>query len=226
MGARLPLIITNWFHYSSRKDQLAAFVHARLEEDHWYSRLEQGDISPDEEILGLLDLLMAMISPEEKVQYCLPFVFLNFTDLRPFIIQREKLNSASQEVITRLITLCDSILLKYLSKLADTPAKRNHLCAAYTAVGQYELTNHDLDTIIKELPSILDLRATDFPLACEDLRKLFALIQPPKNMIPEYLENLLSDPGRSGVLHYDPAQWNTIVGIRYLRNFRTSWHVR
>ena len=41
------------FRYSSRKDQLAAFVRETLEKSVWYTRFEDPDWSPDEDTLGL-----------------------------------------------------------------------------------------------------------------------------------------------------------------------------
>jgi len=66
-GPLLPVFLRTWFHCSSRKDQLVAFVNQKLEEGRWYSRFEDPDLLPDEEILGVLDLLMAIFSSQNKV---------------------------------------------------------------------------------------------------------------------------------------------------------------
>lgn len=75
----LPLIIREWFRCSSRKDHLASFVNERLEEGRWYSRLEVVGTSPNKETLRLLNLLMAMLSPEDKVLVRIPFFLPSLT---------------------------------------------------------------------------------------------------------------------------------------------------
>lgn len=132
--------------------------------------------------------------------------------------------------VIRLRKLCDSTLLRYILKLADTPAKRNHLYIAYIALGDsdhaYELDNNDygLDygfhDAVKDLPHFLDLHSPDFPLAWEDLRKFLVIKQ--GWFLPSYLENLLSDSGRSGIFHCNPNRWAAFVAARYLRYLRTT----
>ena len=72
MGCRL----LDCFRYSSRKDQLALFVQESLEKSLWYSYFEGPDWSPDEDMLGLVDLFTLMtdvLSLADKVR--LPFTF-------------------------------------------------------------------------------------------------------------------------------------------------------
>ena len=67
------------FSRSSRKDQLATFIQESLEESVWYSRyFEDPGWSPDEDMLGLVDLFIGMteiLSPELEEKVCLPIPF-------------------------------------------------------------------------------------------------------------------------------------------------------
>lgn len=134
-------------------------------------------------------------------------------------IQREEFTPGTQEFLARLSTLCDSVLLNYLSKLADSLEKREHLCIAHTAVSQYQLMYAGM--ILRGLPRVLDLQYMSHSgVGREDLSKFVWLRKEP--LFSDYLEHFLSNPGRSKVFHCDPAWWNTFVATRYLRYFRTA----
>ena len=111
-------------------------------------------------------------------------------------------------------------MLKYISKLADTPAKRDHLYILYTAIDETKVRIYGFEhNVVKDVPSFLNLHASDFPLESEALRKFLAVKM--GWFLPPYFKELLSDPGRSGVFHYDPKRWAAFVAARYLRYLRT-----
>ena len=219
--------LRDFFRYSSGKDRLAAFIQESVEKSLWYSRLEDPDWSPGEDMLVLVDLFTLMaeiLSPKDKV--CLPFTVSSLNSSESIVAQHDSVFTPAtqlrvEDFVRRLSNLCDSALLKYISKLADTPAKRDHLYIIYAAVDEDDVRhfgfNHEA---VKDVPTYLDLHAPDFPLAWEDLRKF--LVIKLGLFLPRYLENLLSDPGRSDAFHCDRNRWAAFVAARSLRYLRTT----
>ena len=132
----------------------------------------------------------------------------------------------TQEYVIRLGTLCDSVLFNYISEIADSPAKRDHLWVVHTIV----LQQHGMDGIwfefeeggdFERLSRFLDFHTSDFPLALETegFKKFFGLRQ--AYLLGDYLNKFLSDPGRSKVFHYDRARWSAFVATLTLRCLRT-----
>ena len=91
----------------------------------------------------------------------------------------------------------------------------------YTAVDKDDIRDLGFDhDAVKGVRNYLDLHSPDFPLAWEDLRRF--LVIKLGFFLPKYLENLLSDPERSGVFHCDRNRWVAFVAARYLRYLRTA----
>jgi len=170
IGTWMCAELQDCFSYSSRQDQLAAFAQESLEESAWYSHFEDPDWSPDEDMLGLVDLFIGItkiLSPEDKV--CLPFIFSCHNSAQLLLTQRDAVFTPAtqlrvEDFVIRLRKLCDSALLNYISKLADTPVKRNHLHIVYTAVDETKFRGYGFDNnAVKDVASFLDLDAMGGP---------------------------------------------------------------
>jgi len=229
IGENLSVLLHIWFSCSTRIDRLVASVHQRLEEGLWYSRFEDPGLS-DEATLKVFALLLVILRPDSDYVFGqrfidsakvllphTPFSFLYSVQL--LVTQREECTPATQELLMRLGTHCDSVLFNYLSKLADSPAKRNHLWVAHTIERLYKFSRWSF----ARLSRFLDFHASDFPLSLgwEDFSKYLCLREDPSRLLRDYLDNFLSDSGRSKIFHYDRGQWNTFVATLSLRCLRT-----
>ena len=156
--------------FSPRIDQLVESVQKTLGEGHWYSRFEDPGLL-DEVTLNIFDLSTAIISPESyyvvgqrfigSVQVLLPQIPFSLLYLaQPLVTQREECTPATQEYLTWLMALCDSVLFNYLSKFADSSAKRDRLWVAHTIERQYDFSRWDFARASR----FLDFHPSDFPL--------------------------------------------------------------
>ena len=233
MGENLSVRLKIWFGCSPRIDPLVAFVHEKLEEGLWYSRFEDLGLS-DEATLKVFDLLKEIICPESdsvvgrrlnsfaSAEVLLPHILFSLALLNAaLVMQHDECTPATQELLIRLRTLFDLALVNHLSKVADSPAKRDHLFVAHTIVLEYGLNS---EISFENLSRCLDHHASNFPLALswQDFSKyLFLQCNRPLEVVDDYLDKFLSNPVRSAVFHYDRARWYAFVATLSLRCLRT-----
>ena len=139
--------------------------------------------------------------------------------MQPLIAQ---CTPATRKLLIRLKTFCDSVLLNYLSKLADSPAKRDHLWVAYTIEREYGPGfSLNCSSNFARLSGFLDFHAPDFPLALgwENFSKFLRLRQ--RHLLSDYLDQFLSNPGQSKEFYYDLGRWYAFVATLSLRRLRT-----
>ena len=170
----------------------------------------------NEERLGALELLVAIIGPKDQVTGHKPF-FPHLTQLRlVMIMQGEEFSPRTQDVFKRLRSLCDSVMHSYLSKIADTEEKRNYMHVVCTAVeGKGLMVMGNLNLLVDDLPRVLDLHPSIFQ-PCEDLRVFLAAIAN-ASLLSGYLMDFLSSRERSRMFYYDPGLWNSFIATRLER---------
>ena len=99
-------------------------------------------------------MLAAIIHPENQVMTA----FFELGLAEAVVPQYKTFSSANQDFLMQLMMFCDLVLHNYLSKIADTPEKRNHLHALYTTadtlglVGSLEAFHNDIIRILELYP--------------------------------------------------------------------------
>jgi len=115
--------------------------------------------------------------------------------------------------------ICDSVLYAYLSKSADTAAKRHNLKllvsqAAVDAIYQPfdSFRNH-----LHEL-KVFDPQPSDFQ--SYDLSVLLVILQN-RSVLGQYVRTFRSNPWRSREFYYETRVWITFAVTCYMRYLRT-----
>jgi len=141
--------------------------------------------------------------------------------------QYEKFSPVTQDFLMQLRTLCDSVLHTYLSKIADTPEKRNYLHVLYTALDGSSLGSC-FEGWLHQVVQHLELYSPTFqPCAVHHL--LFIRTDSdgrfhPDPSITNYLSNFIRNPERSRSFYRDPEMWSTLVATRCMRHLRTRFN--
>ena len=145
------------------------------------------------------------------------------------VLQHETFSLANQHFLMWLRTLCDSVLHAYLSKIADTPEKRNYLHVVYSAaITSSVLTDSSLDLAVffDDITQILGLYPPIFQ-RCGNPHVLLDATRRWKVLAHgNYLRDFLLNPERSKLFHYDPGLWSAVVAVRYMKYLRRIPHLR
>ena len=150
------------------------------------------------------------------------FLLPKFRQLRHLFPQVENSAHATQDLITQLRTICDSVLHTYLSRVADTAEKQRRLHVSFTAVdGKWGMFG-DLDRFLENLHKF---KVFDFSVFQPDLSVLLVTMSGSSDL-SDYFRSFISDPERSGVFRYKEGLWHTFVATHYMRYLRTFHYPR
>ena len=201
------------FELSSSKDQPVGLVHESLVQSLWSSCLSELDSWSDERKFHALELLVAIIPPDDQVSV----VFSQLDPAEAVIPQYETISPANQDFLVRLKTRCDSVLHTYLSKIAGTPAQRNYLHVLYTAAAADVLRLGDSEASLNKITEILQLHPPTFqpcgnPYVLLDATNHWKVLHR-----TNYLRDFLLNPERSKIFHYDSGLWSAIIVARYIK---------
>ena len=129
------------------------------------------------------------------------------------------------DFVVQLVTICDSVLYAYLSKVADTAEKRRYLDLSCTVVNKEGLYSMNLDEFLDNVHKLggIDLHLSIFQPY--DLRVLLATIWHCR-FLPNYFKNFRSDPERSKEFHYGVGLVHAFVATCYMRFLRTPSNPR
>ena len=216
----LSQFLRSAFKISSRKDQLVGFVRENLlMESLWSSYFRELDSCSDEQTLQALRILVAIILPENQVLV----MFFRLIPAETMVPQYETFSPTNRDFLMQLMTLCDSVLHTYLSKITDSAEKRNHLHVLYSAGDALGLQT-DAEAFLNDVILILEPCPPTFQ-PCMNPRVLLHTIWRDTH-VANYLRDFLRDPERSGLFYYDPGLWSAVVAARYIRYLRITFKLR